>query len=70
MCLKVCVVERDPTFEHCSATLSAGGIRQQFSLAPNIELSKYGIDFIRRLPTDLAVPGEDPPDVQVRLLSM
>lgn len=33
-----------------SAMRSAGGIRQQFSLKENIEMTKYGIDFIRKLP--------------------
>jgi FAD-dependent oxidoreductase domain-containing protein 1 len=64
--LRVCVVERDPTFAHASAMLSAGGIRQQFSLAANIQLSLYGIDFLRRAPVDLRLPGQEPPDVQFR----
>jgi len=64
--LKICVLERDTTFTHCSAMLSAGGIRQQFSLPTNIELSMYGIEFLKRLRCDLAVPGQDPPDVQFR----
>eukprot|EP00965_Chrysotila_dentata_P058815 1951429-Pleurochrysis_carterae.AAC.1 len=46
--------------------LSAGGLRQQFSLAANIDLSLYGIDFLRRVPTDLRLPGEDAPDIQFR----
>jgi FAD-dependent oxidoreductase domain-containing protein 1 len=37
--LKVCVVERDTSLQHASAVLSAGGIRQQFSLAANVQLS-------------------------------
>lgn len=37
--LTVCVVERDTSFKHASAMLSCGGIRQQFSLAANIQLS-------------------------------
>ena len=64
--LKICVVERDPTYARASAQLSAGGIRQQFSLAANIQLSLYGIDFLRSLSTNLHVPGEDPPDVQFK----
>lgn len=43
----IVVVERDPTYARASATLSAGGIRQQFSLRQNVEMSLYGIDFLR-----------------------
>ena len=64
--LRVAVVERDPSGEHASAPRSAGGIRQQFSLQPNIELSLYGVDFLRRAANDLHVPGEQPPDVQFK----
>ena len=64
--LRICVVERDTSYAHASAMLSAGGIRQQFSLPANIELSMYGVDFLRRLGTDLQVPGQPPPDVQFK----
>jgi glycine/D-amino acid oxidase-like deaminating enzyme len=64
--LKVCVIERDPTYTAASAVLSAGGVRQQFSLAANIRLSLYGVDFIRAASSMLAVPGQTPPDLQFR----
>ena len=64
--LRVCVVERDPNMTFSSAPRSAGGIRQQFSLKTNIELSLYGIDFLRRAADDLMVPGDEPPDLQYR----
>ena len=64
--LSVCVVERDPSYAHCSAMLSAGGVRQQFSLAANIQLSLYGTDFLRRAPVDLCVPGEEPPSMEFK----
>jgi len=64
--IKVCVIERDPTFVHCSAMLSAAGIRQQFSLKANIELSMYGAEFIRAASKDLHVPGSDAPLLQFK----
>eukprot|EP00927_Polykrikos_kofoidii_P045460 TRINITY_DN39464_c0_g1_i1.p1 TRINITY_DN39464_c0_g1~~TRINITY_DN39464_c0_g1_i1.p1 ORF type:complete len:491 (-),score=81.22 TRINITY_DN39464_c0_g1_i1:208-1680(-) len=64
--LRICVVERDLQYKHASAMLSAGGIRQQFSLPVNIQLTLYGMDFLRRLPQDLCVPGCDAPDVQFK----
>ena len=64
--LRVCVVERDTSYAHASAMLSAGGIRQQFSLPVNIQLSLYGVDFLRRLGEELLVPGAPPPDVQFK----
>ncbi|KAL7564111.1 hypothetical protein ACA910_012383 [Epithemia clementina (nom. ined.)] len=44
----IVVVEKDATYAHASATLSAGGIRQQFSLKQNVQMSQYSIDFLRR----------------------
>ena len=64
--LRVAVVERDPHYSHASAPRSAGGIRQQFSLPANIELSLYGLDFIREASTNLRVSGLQPPDMQFK----
>lgn len=47
--LNVVVVERDPTYECASTVLSVGGLRQQFSLPENIQMSLYGADFIREV---------------------
>ncbi|CAH0557727.1 unnamed protein product [Brassicogethes aeneus] len=47
--LKIVVVERDPTYKECSTVLSVGGLRQQFSLPENIQLSLYGAEFLRTL---------------------
>lgn len=45
--LKVLVAERDPSFAQASTALSVASIRQQFSTAVNVEISRFGIDFIR-----------------------
>jgi len=57
---RIVVVERDPTFRTSSTALSAASIRQQFSTPLNIEISRFGIDFIRHLDRWLAVDGEAP----------
>jgi FAD-dependent oxidoreductase domain-containing protein 1 len=55
----ILVVERDPGYKIASAVLSAGGIRQQFSLPENIDLSMYGIGMIKN-PEKLAVEDHVP----------
>uniref|UniRef100_A0A6B2ECZ6 FAD-dependent oxidoreductase domain-containing protein 1 n=1 Tax=Phlebotomus kandelakii TaxID=1109342 RepID=A0A6B2ECZ6_9DIPT len=54
--LNVVVVEKDPSYSNASTALSVGGLRQQFSLVENIEMSLYGADFIRNIKEHL---GED-----------
>ncbi|MBC2835539.1 NAD(P)/FAD-dependent oxidoreductase [Paragemmobacter straminiformis] len=58
--LDVLVVERDPTFARASTALSAAGIRQQFTNPVNVEISRFGIDFIKnfetRLGHDVGIP--------------
>ncbi|SPP73635.1 blast:FAD-dependent oxidoreductase domain-containing protein 1 [Drosophila guanche] len=44
--LNVLVVERDHAYTKASTVLSVGGVRQQFSLAENIQMGLYGHDFI------------------------
>jgi FAD-dependent oxidoreductase domain-containing protein 1 len=46
---KILVVEKDPTYAQCSTSLSAGGIRQQFSNTENIQLSQFGASFIKNI---------------------
>jgi len=56
----VLVVERDPSYADCATTRSWGGIRQQFSTRENIEMSLFGVDFVRNAATHLSVDGEAP----------
>lgn len=44
---KILVIERDPTYAHASTALSAASIRLQFSNPINVEISKFGVEFIR-----------------------
>lgn len=55
----ITVLERDPTYTRASATLSAGGIRQQFSLKQNVQMSIYGRDFLRSAKDLLRVDDEE-----------
>ncbi|KAG7155677.1 FAD-dependent oxidoreductase domain-containing protein 1-like 1 [Homarus americanus] len=51
-------------YTRASTVLSVGGIRQQFSVPENIQLSMYGMEFLRKAPQLLGVEGMDPPDMQ------
>uniref|UniRef100_A0A665TYG3 FAD-dependent oxidoreductase domain-containing protein 1 n=1 Tax=Echeneis naucrates TaxID=173247 RepID=A0A665TYG3_ECHNA len=62
--LKVVVVEKDPMYSQASTVLSAGGIRQQFSLPENIHLSLASADFMRNINEHLDVLNEEPVDLQ------
>ncbi|KAM6984071.1 FAD-dependent oxidoreductase domain-containing protein 1 [Tautogolabrus adspersus] len=62
--VKIIVVEKDPTYSQASTVLSAGGIRQQFSLPENIHLSLASADFMRNINEHLGVLNEDPVDLQ------
>jgi glycine/D-amino acid oxidase-like deaminating enzyme len=56
----VTVVERDPTYARASSALSASAIRQQFSTPVNIEIGRFGIEFLRGAAEHLEVDGERP----------
>ncbi|KAJ8342504.1 hypothetical protein SKAU_G00324320 [Synaphobranchus kaupii] len=62
--VRVLVVEKDPTYSQASTVLSAGGIRQQFSLPENIHLSLASADFMRNINDHLSVLNDDPIDLQ------
>lgn len=61
--LAVTVVERDPAGTRASSALSASSIRQQFSQPVNVALSAWSLGFLRRVGTELAVPGQVPPAI-------
>ncbi|MGQ9695145.1 MAG: NAD(P)/FAD-dependent oxidoreductase [Thermodesulfobacteriota bacterium] len=58
--IKVAVVERDPTYAHSSSALSLGGIRVQFSLRENIQMSLYALERIKNFAEEMAVDDEKP----------
>uniref|UniRef100_A0A670YNS8 FAD-dependent oxidoreductase domain-containing protein 1 n=1 Tax=Pseudonaja textilis TaxID=8673 RepID=A0A670YNS8_PSETE len=45
--IQVLVIERDNTYSKASTVLSAGGIRQQFSVEENIWMSSFSANFLR-----------------------
>ncbi len=53
--LSVLVVEADPSFARASTALSVASIRQQFTTAVNVEISRFGIGFIRNFRESLGV---------------
>lgn len=57
---RIVVVEADPSYEICASARSAASIRQQFSSAINIEISLYGIEFLREIGAQLKVGDTEP----------
>ncbi|KAG8522261.1 FAD-dependent oxidoreductase domain-containing protein 1, partial [Galemys pyrenaicus] len=62
--IRVLVVERDHTYSQASTGLSVGGIRQQFSLPENVQLSLFSVNFLRNINEYLAVVDDPPLDLQ------
>ncbi|XP_068832103.1 FAD-dependent oxidoreductase domain-containing protein 1 isoform X8 [Capricornis sumatraensis] len=62
--IQVLVVERDHTYARASTVLSVGGIRQQFSLPENVQLSLFSAEFLRNINEYLAVVDDPPLDLQ------
>lgn len=58
--LKLAVIERDPTYEKASTTLSLANVRTQFSLKENIQISQYAKDLFKRFEEEMAVEGDCP----------
>jgi len=58
--LKLAVIERDPTYERASTTLSMVNARIQFSLKKNVEVSKYAFEVFDRFGEEMSVEDEKP----------
>lgn len=59
----ILVIERDPTYVRAATSLSSSSIRNQFSNPINVQISRYGTDFIRNFAETMQVVG-DKPDLQ------
>ena len=57
---RILIIERDTTFRTSSTTLSAASIRMQFSTPLNVQISQFGVEFLKSLDRYLAVDGEVP----------
>jgi FAD-dependent oxidoreductase domain-containing protein 1 len=56
---EVCVIEPDPSYEWASTLRASGGCRVQFTGVENIDMSLFGIDFIRNCSANLSLPGRE-----------
>lgn len=56
--LAVCVIEPDPSYEFASTLRASGGCRVQFTCPENIEMSKFGIDFIKSFEATMATRAQ------------
>jgi len=58
--LKLAVIERDPTYERASTTLSMSNVRIQFSLKENIQISQYTFEVLDGFEDEMMVDGNKP----------
>ena len=54
---RITVIERDPSYQTASSSLSASSIRQQFSTPVSVQLSQFGWDFMHSCADEAGVPG-------------
>lgn len=59
--LRILVLEPDPSYAKASSALSAGSIRQQFSMPLNIQMSQFGLRFVAQPELELSVASQEPP---------
>uniref|UniRef100_A0A0B7B017 FAD-dependent oxidoreductase domain-containing protein 1 n=1 Tax=Arion vulgaris TaxID=1028688 RepID=A0A0B7B017_9EUPU len=62
--ISVTVIERDPSYTKASSMLSWEGVRHQFSIPENVQLSMCASEFLSDIREHLSVKHEGPPDVQ------
>ena len=55
--IDVLVLEQDPGYARASTALSVASIRQQFTTAVNVRISRFGIDFIRNFSNRIGPAG-------------
>jgi len=60
---RIVVVERDLSYRTSSTALSAASIRLQFSTPLNIEISRFGVQLLKRPEEWLGIPGQPAPQV-------
>lgn len=58
--LRVLVVEPDPTYARSATALSVASVRGQFSNPVNVEISRFGVDFIRHFADRIGPEGGVP----------
>ncbi|MBK8432147.1 MAG: FAD-binding oxidoreductase [Chloroflexi bacterium] len=63
--LRVAIIEKEPTYEHCSTVLSDGNVRVQFNIKENIQISQYTLEILATFDDDMAV-GDWRPQVFAR----
>jgi FAD-dependent oxidoreductase domain-containing protein 1 len=56
---EVCVIEPDPSYEWASTLRASGGCRVQFTGVENIDMSLFGIDFIRNFDQTMSLPERE-----------
>ncbi|WP_102692133.1 NAD(P)/FAD-dependent oxidoreductase [Rummeliibacillus pycnus] len=62
---RILVFEKDPIYEFSSTPRSAGGIRQLYTTAINIQISRYSLQFYKDFPKTMAIEGE-PSEINFR----
>jgi len=58
--LRIAIIERDPSYERASTTLSNGNIRHQFALKENIQISQYTFDVLLNFGKTMGVGDSEP----------
>lgn len=58
--IRVAVIEKDPSYEKSSTTLSMANVRLQFSLEENVRISQYALEVLGRFEEEMAVDDDKP----------